>query len=471
VSRDILARVPLFAGLSAEDLAWLDRNSALVRLSAGEELFEEGSEAGAAYVLMEGELEITKRSGGRPVLLSVRREPGDIVGEMALLEQAPRMASVRARAPTTLLAIPQDRFEDLLAASPSAARAVFRTVISRWRDTQGTLRHSEKMAQLGTLTAGVAHELNNPAAAVLRSAGQLREALRALQSLPGAGPPGLPAEAARGLREEAEERAAKPPVMDSMRRADLEEELSAWLAARGQAGRARLAPVLAGLGYGPARLAELDALVPRGSLGPVLDWLAAACTAASLLREIGEGAARISGIVKGLRSYAFLDQAPLTVVDLHEGLENTLRILAHKLPPAIEVRREYAAELPPVEAYGGELNQVWTNLIDNAADALGGRGRITLRTRQEGDRAVVEVEDDGPGIPPEIRDRVFDAFFTTKPPGQGTGLGLGISYGIVANRHGGEMSLSSEPGRTLFTVRIPLVQLRFPESSPPPPTR
>ena len=175
----------------------------------------------------------------------------------------------------------------------------------------------------------------------------------------------------------------------------------------------------------------------------------------TLIAEIGQGAGRISDIVKALKSYAYLDQGPVQDVDLHEGIDNTLLILRAKLK-GIEVRREYFSDLPKIEAYGSELNQVWTNLIDNAADALDGRGTITLRTRTEGEWAVVDVEDDGPGIPPEIQSRVFDAFFTTKPPGKGTGMGLDITYNIVVYKHRGDIRLTSEPGMTRFTVWLPL---------------
>ena len=215
-----------------------------------------------------------------------------------------------------------------------------------------------------------------------------------------------------------------------------------------------------GLDAGPA-----DLLVPWG-VGRAADADPAQAAAAArrvaatyamhlLIAEIGQGAGRISDIVKALKSYAYLDQAPVQDVDLHEGIDNTLLILRSKLK-GIDVRREYASDLPKIEAHGSELNQVWTNLIDNAADALDGRGTITLRTRTEGEWAVVDVEDDGPGIPPEIQSRVFDAFFTTKPPGKGTGMGLDITYNIVVYKHRGDIRLESEPGMTRFSVWLPL---------------
>ena len=188
----------------------------------------------------------------------------------------------------------------------------------------------------------------------------------------------------------------------------------------------------------------------------MVGWLNATYVIYNLLTEIGQGAGRIAGIVKALKSYTYLDQAPVQAVDVNEGLDDTLLILRSKLKTGISVRREYSQDLPRIQAYGSELNQVWTNLIDNAVDAMGGQGEITLRTRKEGESVVVEVEDDGPGIPEDIQARIFDAFFTTKPPGKGTGLGLDISYRIVVDKHRGDMKVISQPGRTIFQVRLPL---------------
>ncbi len=456
MSLDLLRSVPLFAGLPTEDLQQLFQIAEKVHLEPGSVLFTEGSPGDRAYVLLQGELEILKSSGGRPVLLSVRMKPGDLVGEMALLEQSPRMATVRARTASTLLAIPQAQFETLLSTSPSAARALFRTVISRWRETQSMLHQSEKMAQLGTLTAGVAHELNNPAAAVRRSALQLRQALQEDESPsePTAGAVEVPED----LRRLAIEKAERPEVLDSLAWLDRETAIRQWLSSHGLAKEAGLAPLLVSLGYAAGGLADLAARFPGQSFAATLRRLEAIHARHQLLREIVEGAGRLSDIVTALRSYTFLDQAPSQSVDVHEGLENTLLILGHKLK-GIEVHREYAKDLPRIEAYGSELNQVWTNLIDNAADALHGKGRISIRTARQEEWVVVEIADNGPGIPAGVRERVFDAFFTTKPPGKGTGLGLNISYNIVVGRHKGDIKLESEPGRTCFQVWLPVPQV------------
>jgi signal transduction histidine kinase len=459
MSIDTLRHVPLFSGLTAEDLQTLSRIAEQVRLASGEELFSEGSEGDRASVLLEDALEVFKSSGGRQVLLSVRQHPGELVGEMALLEQAPRMASVRARAPTTLLAIPRQQFDELISASPSAARTLFRTVISRWRDTQGMLQQSEKMAQLGTLTAGVAHELNNPASAVKRSATELRAALglyekqyaALLQSEAGRGKE----LALEGVRKRIANALEHQPILGSLERSDRESEVEVWLQKNGLGDSAGLSADLVSLGYDSDALLKLASDFPGVALGIVLDWACGLFTVHSLLKQVAEGAGRISEIVKALKSYSFLDQAPLQTVDVREGLEDTLLILGHKLKGKIEIKREYASDTPRIEGHGSELNQVWTNILDNAADALGGTGRIVIRTRRDADSLVVEIEDNGPGIPLGTQERVFDAFFTTKPPGQGTGLGLHISYNIVVQRHRGEIRLSSAPGKTCFQVRLP----------------
>ncbi len=460
---EILRRVPLFSGLSEEDLRQLSDISEQVRLEPGQELFREGGDGDRAYVLLDGSLEILKSSGGRSVLLSVRQQAGDLIGEMALVERAPRMATVTARAASSLLAIPRPEFEALLARSPSATRAVFGLIISRLRDTQVMLQQSEKMAQLGTLTAGVAHELNNPAAAVKRSASQLRDSLRGMQGphglAQGSSLPSSPEDLRflETLKKRAEDRAARPTVTSARAKWEAESAVEKWLREAAARVPRETIPVLAALGLSSGELRELSDRFTEAALAAVLSWLGAVYSIQRLLGEVLEGVERISGIVGALKSYAYLDRAPTQDVDLREGLESTLRILAHKLA-GIEIRREYAEAVPRIEAYGSELNQVWTNLLDNAASALHGQEgpRITLRTRPEAGWVVVEIEDNGPGIPPEAQGKVFDAFYTTKPPGQGTGLGLHISYGIIVNRHRGDITLASEPGRTCFQVRLPI---------------
>ena len=455
---DFLKKVPLFADLPDSDIELLCQEASEVRLAAGETLFEEGAPGDQAYVIQEGQLEVLKESSGRGVLLAVR-EPGEVIGEMALLEETARMASVRARTDSVLIAITKEQLDHLLSTSVSAANAMFYNLLGRWRATEAMLRQSEKMAQLGTLTAGVAHELNNPAAAVKRGADQLLTAVERLgQSQSGLS--GMLTEeqkgALQGLSERAKQRGVGAPLLNAIARSDREYEVETWLEDRGVEDAWELAPALVDLSYDDPDLDKLVQEFGSDRLADVVGWLSASHSVDSLVNEIGQGAGRISDIVKALKSYSYLDQAPVQAVDIHEGLDNTLLILRNKLEAGIDVRREYAPDLPKIQAYGSELNQVWTNLIDNAADALEGQGEITIRTRLDSERVVVEIEDNGPGIPEEIQPRIFDSFFTTKPPGKGTGLGLDISYNIVVQKHRGDVKLFSEPGKTRFEVWLPL---------------
>ena len=328
------------------------------------------------------------------------------------------------------------------------------------RESETMLRQSEKMAVLGTLTAGVAHELNNPAAAVKSGAGQLEAAIaqfgQAQSQLSQLDLTAAQRSELRRLTQEVLQRAARPPELNALARSDREGELETWLEERGMPDVWKLAPTLVNLNYDTARLTALAESFAPEQLPVVIGGLDATFTVYNVLTEIGQSAGRISEIVKALKSYSYLDQAPVQAVDLHEGLDNTLLVLGHKLKSGISVRREYALHLPNIEANGSELNQVWTNIIDNAADALEGQGEITIRTRQDEEWVVIEIEDDGPGIPAEIQSRIFEPFFTTKPPGQGTGLGLDISYNIVVHKHRGDIKVVSEPGKTCFEVRLPL---------------
>ncbi len=457
--REFLEKISLFSNLPETDFGRVCGMVEEVRLSAGEELFAEGSPGDRAYIIKEGQLEILKTSSGREVLLNVQK-PGAVIGEMALLERAPRMASVRARTDCVLLAIHHDQLDRLLNSSPSAARTMLDTVLTRWRATEAMLRQNERMAQLGTLTAGVAHELNNPAAAVARGADQFRDALQQLESahrqLGQCSLSETQREIAQKLGQQARVQATHPPELDALARSDHEAELEAWLETTGVSDAWEYASTLVDLNYDTSELTALTQHFAPEQLPAVIRWLYATHSVHSLLTDISQGARRLSEIVKALKSYAYLDQAPVQFVNVHEGLDSTLVILRSKLKSGISVRRAYAPDLPKIQAYGSELNQVWTNILDNAIDALNGQGEITIRSHQEGDWVVVEIEDNGPGIPPEIQPRLFDPFFTTKPPGKGTGLGLQISYNIIVNKHRGDIKVFSQPGKTCFQVWLPI---------------
>jgi signal transduction histidine kinase len=339
-------------------------------------------------------------------------------------------------------------------------RRTLRELEVAYLDQELMLRQSEKLATLGTLAAGIAHELNNPASAVGRAAEQLRDTSSRLEEA-GLRLRGMtltvPAqEALRSLQKQARERARTPGDLDPLGRSDRETAVEEWLDQHGIEEPWRLAPSLAGQGLDPPALSQLSALLEGEALPAVLEWAAGLYPLYTLLDEIGHGSARISEIVGALKSYTYLGQAPVQTVDLHEGIDNTLVILRGKLKSGISVHRDYDRGLPKVAAHGSELNQVWTNLLDNAADAMEGKGEITIRTRRRDGWAVVEIEDNGPGIPEEISPRIFDPFFTTKAPGKGTGLGLSTSHAIVTQRHRGEIRVESRPGLTRFTVKLPI---------------
>jgi signal transduction histidine kinase len=322
------------------------------------------------------------------------------------------------------------------------------------------LRQSEKLATLGKLSAGMAHELNNPAAAVQSGGAQLQGLFSHLQrthlQLATLNLTESQLESLLPLDQLAQERAGHPTHLDSLTRSDREYELETWLEEQGVENAWEVAPSLVNLGYDNRELTPMVADFGASQFLAVIDWLNCTYIIYSLLEEIGQGAGRISDIVKALKTYTYMDQAPVQSVDVHEGLDNTLVILRSKLETGILVHREYASDLPRIQAYGSELNQVWTNIIDNAIAAVNGAGEITLRTQYDDQWVIVEIEDNGPGIPEDMQGNLFDPFFTTKPPGEGTGLGLNICHNIVVQKHNGRIDVSSQPGKTSFEVRLPL---------------
>jgi signal transduction histidine kinase len=453
---DHIHQLALFADVDRQDLEWLFSTAEPLEIPAGHVLMREADPGGSLYLVIEGEFEFTKRSGAQEVVLAVRGA-GEVIGEMSLLDQSPRSATARATRDSRLLMIKQDAFRQLLSKSPAATLAILRTVTMRLRNTEGMLRQTEKMAALGTLSAGLAHELNNPAAAARRSVDQLRDALGEWLRLNGAifglglAPDQL--QLFNALRDEIDRRGLSPVHLNPLTRSDLESAMQEWLEQHAVENAWEIAPTLVTFGWDARALEMLKSL---GAALPVaVRWMAAGSSVYGLLDEIGASAERISEIVKAVKSYSYLDQAPIQQVEVTEGLENTLVILKHKLKQGVTVHREYATDLPQIEAYASELNQVWTNIIDNAIDAMKHKGEIVLRTYRQTDHVVVEITDNGPGIPPEIRTRIFEPFFTTKPPGSGTGLGLHISYNIIQKHHG-EITVESQPGSTRFRVRLPI---------------
>ena len=457
--KDKLKNVPLFAHLPDKDLLELADAITVQVLAEGEMLFEEGDHGDIAYVIDTGEIEIIKNSADRQVLLNVLT-PGDVVGEIALLDESPRMAGARAGSSTTLLALKKATFDDLLDNSSSFARSMFDTVVERMRSTEGLLRQSERMAQLGTLTAGVAHELNNPAAAVKRGAAQLVDFVESYAGAQrsSAGLALSPSQEAElvALLSEVGESALNPPEIDPLDRSDLEYELQNWLEARNVDDAWQIGPDLVSAGFTIEKLQALEQTFGSEAAAPVAILASKSAAVSGLLEEIGQASGQISNIVGSLKTYSYLDQAPVQSIDVSEGVDSSLLMLRGKLKQGITVHREYADDVPNIQAFGSELNQVWTNIIDNAADALEGYGELTVRIYNDDTDVIVEIEDNGPGIPEEIQHRIFDSFFTTKEPGKGTGLGLDITYNIIVHKHRGNITVLSEPGRTCFQISLPI---------------
>jgi len=432
---EALRGAPLFAGLSEADLMRLAETSERQHLAAGEFLLREGELGDAMFVIVSGELEVTKRAEDVELPLA-RVGPGAIQGEIAAIGGQARAASVRAVTDVEVLRIPREGLLALLDAGPEPALALLRTVLERMRGLESFVRQREKLAGLGTLAAGLAHELNNPAAAIRRSVSSLAEAISARDLLH---PPqdllSVPPDAAN---------APKSPLQ----RADAIDEMLELVE------DSETAAALVDAGWDVDRLREAFSGMDEEGARQSAAWLAATATVDALLGEVRTAGERISEIVGAVKTYVYLDQAPVQRVNVLAGLDNTLVILRSKLR-TVDVTRHYE-DVPEIEAYGSELNQVWTNLIDNAVDAMDGRGAIDIFVRPTEQQGIeVRICDTGPGIPPEIMPRLFEPFFTTKPVGVGTGLGLHITHSAVY-RHGGTVEVEPNPeGGTCFTVTLP----------------
>jgi PAS domain S-box-containing protein len=337
---------------------------------------------------------------------------------------------------------------------------ILEETLNQLNEMHNQLIIQEKMASLGKLSAGMAHELNNPAAAAQRGAAQLQATFSKWQSvqlrMAELKLEKKQVDRVMELDRIAREHGRKPAALDALTRSDREDALETWLVERDIETDGEVVPALVSLGYDSRDLEVLAKVFTPPQFAVVIDWLSFKYAIYSLVGEIGLGTGRIVELVKALKTYTYMDQAPVQSVDLREGLENTLIILHNKLKSGITVVREYAEDLPMIEAYASELNQVWTNIIDNAIDAMDGEGTLIVRTRREDQWVVVEIEDDGPGIPEEYHTMIFDPFFTTKGPGEGTGLGLNISRNLIVQKHRGEITVSSEPGRTRFVIRLPI---------------
>ena len=460
---DELRRIPLFEDLPDEAILEVAGQGLEKFVPAGEINGREGEPVEHLYVIIEGELRITKEAAGGEVVINTYT-PGAFFAEVPLLAGSPFLATGRALTDCRLFLIPDDLFRHLLTEHSSFGRKILQAMAERVQILQSVASQRERLTSLGTLAAGLAHQLNNPAAAARSSAEDLREDLDKLRS---AGLKLARAATAGRLTSEALdalERAIDAPgraeaqVLDELERSEREEAVAFWLEECGGPEGWTMAPSLVSAGLGVADLLPVVESVPSDLRLEALRYLEATLDAAGLVDEAEGSALRISGIVETMEGYSYMDRAPIQDVDVNGSLDDTLAVLGHRFD-GIEVLRDYDPGLPRITAYGSELNQVWTNLIDNAVDAVSASeasGRITLRTGCERDRVLVEVVDDGPGIPPENHARIFEPFYTTKDVGRGTGLGLDVSYRIVVGRHGGDIHVASAPGGTRFEVRLPV---------------
>ena len=452
-----LRRLFLFDHLADEQLAEIVSVSDEVAFEDGEILWREGQPAEAWWVLLDGRVELLRRSDHELSVVGVMDQPGRWAGGfLAWTESAGYLATGRGGSNGRVLRVPSDALGRLAREWFPFGVHMIEGFFSTVRGMEAMARQRAGLVALGTLAAGLAHEINNPAAAAARAAEALRETTDALlASLVTLGERSLTAEqfvALDALRRQLQPSSA---LTDPLAVADREEELLDWLEQHGVDDAWRFAPALAAAGATIEWCEQSSEVLTEATLSPGLEWVASTAAMSALLTEISESTRRVSGLVEGVKSYSQLDRASLQEVDVTEGLDSTLLVLGSKLRNGITVKRDYAPDLPKIAAHPSELNQVWTNLIDNAVDAMDGEGTLRLSTRADDTHVIVEVTDTGPGMPPDVQRRAFEPFFTTKDVGHGTGLGLDISRRIIVDRHHGDIAIESTPGRTVITVRLP----------------
>jgi signal transduction histidine kinase len=463
---DELRGLFLFENLDGDQLAWVAENGDVVDRPAGSEVSVEGEPAECFFVLLEGTLSMVRLVGGSEVETVRTSYRGAFSGAVQFyfgdrLEQR-YPATVRAITDCRFLALPAQPFATVFRQWYPMAVHLLEGLFIGQRNIAELVAQRERLLALGKLTAGLTHELNNPAAAAARATAALRDRFAGMRhKLAMLSEERIDGEMLRsltGLQEEFVERITGTRELSALERSDLEDALVDWLDEHGVARPWDLAGVFVPVGLGPEDLDRVADAVAPSYLESALRWLCYTVETETLLVEIGDSTSRISNLVDAAKQYSQMDRTPHQPTDLRAGLDATLVMLGGKIAPGVAVVKDYDPDLPKVPAYAGELNQVWTNLIVNALDAMAGEGTLTVRTRRDGDCALVEIADTGPGIPEDLLPRVFEPFFTTKPVGLGTGLGLDVSWRIVVKRHGGDLRVTSSPGDTRFQVLLPLAE-------------
>ena len=458
----------LFADLDPEQLDWIAGCGDVVEVPAGSNVVTEGELARCFYVLLSGTVSMSRVIGGETVETTRTDHRGSYFGavQFYLEDESTREypASVRAITDSVVLALPAKEFAKRFAQwFPMAVHLLEGMLLGMRRGNQ-QLAERERLLALGKLSAGLTHELNNPAAAAIRATDALRDKVAHMRNKLAMIADGrIAGPALRKLvmaQDEFVKKVRHAPALSPLEASDREDELGDWFDEHGIAGGWDLAPVFVAGGLGVEDMEAVSAACESGMVEGPIRWLAYTVESESLMREIIDATTRISDLVGAAKQYSQLDRAPFRFVDVHEGLDATLVMFGRKLGEGsgVKIVKDYDRSLPQLPAYSAELNQVWTNIIDNALDAMDGEGTLTVRTWRLDDRAVVEIGDTGPGIPPDVRRRIFEPFFTTKGVGKGTGLGLDVSYRVIVNRHHGDVQVESEPGDTRFRVFLPLTE-------------
>jgi signal transduction histidine kinase len=454
-----LRKINVFSDLPEDELEWVAQRMEEVRFREGEVYGKPGDPVEYLAVLLEGELQFERKDmPGAPLLIA---EAGDVTGLLPFSRLKEFRGIARAAMPSRALRLHKKHFPDMLQRVPELGQRLVGLMSDRIRETARIDTQQDKLMALGKLSAGLAHELNNPATAARRAALNLAEAMNNVRSasLKFLEHPLSQAQREAILlveKESADKAAARiGPAEDPLELSDREEQIATWLEQHGVDEPWKIAAVLAEAGADTAKLDGLKGVLGSELVGAGLRRIAAVITIFGLIQEIDNSTRRISDLVTAIKRYSYMDQSPIQEVELKEDLENTLKIFGHRIKAGVNVVREYDPELPNICGYGSELNQVWTNLIDNAIDAMDGKGELRIRTARELESAIVEIGDNGPGIPPEIQSKIFDPFFTTKKVGEGTGLGLDTVMRIVRTHHGA-VEVKSQPGDTRFRVRLPI---------------